>query len=130
MATIVIVEDNPDNMKLFRAVLLRAGHRIVEFTSGVGLVDGLAGIKPDVVLLDIQLPDRDGMAVLGDLRLRFGASLMVVALTAHVLPADQTGVMTAGFDGFIAKPIQVSEFASQVAALIDAGRGRRPDTIL
>lgn len=130
MATIVIVEDNPDNMKLFRAVLLRAGHRIVEFTSGVGLVDGLAGIKPDVVLLDIQLPDRDGMAVLGDLRLRFGASLMVVALTAHVLLADQTGVMTAGFDGFIAKPIQVSEFASQVAALIDAGRGRRPDTIL
>ena len=130
MATIVIVEDNPDNMKLFRAVLLRAGHRIVEFTSGVGLVDGLAGIEPDVVLLDIQLPDRDGMAVLGDLRLRFGASLMVVALTAHVLPADQTGVMTAGFDGFIAKPIQVSEFASQVAALIDAGRGRRPDTIL
>ena len=130
MATIVIVEDNPDNMKLFRAVLLRAGHRIVEFTSGVGLLDGLAGIKPDVVLLDIQLPDRDGMAVLGDLRLRFGASLMVVALTAHVLPADQTGVMTAGFDGFIAKPIQVSEFASQVAALIDAGRGRRPDTIL
>ena len=130
MATIVIVEDNPDNMKLFRAVLLRAGHRIVEFTSGVGLVDGLAGIKPDVVLLDIQLPDRDGMAVLGDLRLRFGASLMVVALTAHVLPADQTGVMAAGFDGFIAKPIQVSEFASQVAALIDAGRGRRPDTIL
>ena len=130
MATIVIVEDNPDNMKLFRAVLLRAGHRIVEFTSGVGLVDGLAGIKPDVVLLDIQLPDRDGMAVLGDLRLRFGASLMVVALTAHVLPADQTGVMAAGFDGFVAKPIQVSEFASQVAALIDAGRGRRPDTIL
>ncbi len=130
MATIVIVEDNPDNMKLFRAVLLRAGHRIVEFTSGVGLLDGLAGIKPDVVLLDIQLPDRDGMAVLGDLRLRFGASLMVVALTAHVLLADQTGVMTAGFDGFIAKPIQVSEFASQVAALIDAGRGRRPDTIL
>ncbi len=130
MATIVIVEDNPDNMKLFRAVLRRAGHRIVEFTSGIGLVDGLAGIEPDVVLLDIQLPDRDGMAVLGDLRLGFGASLMVVALTAHVLPADQTGVMTAGFNGFIAKPIQVNEFASQVAALIDAGRGRRGDTIL
>ncbi len=68
MATVVIVEDNPDNMKLFRAVLSRAGHRLIEFTSGVGLADSLAGVEPDVVLLDIQLPDRDGLAVLGDLR--------------------------------------------------------------
>lgn len=130
MATVVIVEDNPDNMKLFRAVLQRAGHRVVEFTSGVGLADGLAGIAADLVLLDIQLPDRDGMAVLGDLRRRYGTGLIVVALTAHVLPADQVGVMAAGFDGFLAKPIQVSEFPSQVAALMATGRGRGKTTIL
>ena len=127
MATVVIVEDNPDNMKLFRAVLQRAGHQVVEFTSGVGLVDGLTGIEPGVVLLDIQLPDRDGMAILGDLRQRFGAGLIVVALTAHVLPADQAGVMAAGFDGFIGKPIQVSEFPRQVADAIAAGRLRDED---
>ena len=130
MATVVIVEDNPDNMKLFRAVLQRAGHRVVEFTSGVGLADGLAGIAADLVLLDIQLPDRDGMAVLGDLRRRYGTGLIVVALTAHVLPADQVGVMAAGFDGFLAKPIQVSEFPSQVAALMATGRGPGKTTIL
>ncbi len=128
MATVVIVEDNPDNMKLFRAVLQRAGHRLIEFTSGVGVADGLAGVEPDVVLLDIQLPDRDGMAVLGDLRERFGTGLVVVALTAHVLPADQLEVRAAGFDGFIAKPIQVSEFAHLVAEAIAAGR-RRDDGI-
>ena len=128
MATIVIVEDNPDNMKLFRAVLQRAGHRVLEFTSGVGLVDGLAGIEPDLMLLDIQLPDRDGIAVLGDLRRRFGPRLVVVALTAHGL-LDQGGIGEAGFDGFIAKPIQVSEFPRQVADAIAAGRARNDANI-
>jgi two-component system cell cycle response regulator DivK len=129
MATVVIVEDNPDNMKLFRAVLQRAGHQLIEFTSGVGLADGLAGVLPDVVLLDIQLPDRDGLAVLGDLRARYGRGLVVVALTAHVLPVDQLDIQAAGFDGFIAKPIQVSEFAHQVSEAIAAGR-RRDDGII
>lgn len=127
MATIVIVEDNPDNMKLFRAVLHRAGHRVVEFTSGVGLVEGLAGIEPDLVLLDIQLPDRDGLAVLADLRERFGAHLVIVALTAHVLQADRGEIGLSGFDGFLGKPIQVNEFPRQVAEAMAKGRpGNNP----
>ncbi len=130
MATIVIVEDNPDNMKLFRAVLQRAGHRVVEFTTGVGLVDGLAGVEPDLVLLDIQLPDRDGMAVLADLRQHFGGRLVIVALTAHVLLTDPADIGMAGFDGFLAKPIQVNEFPRQVAEAIAKRRPGNNSAIL
>jgi len=122
MATIVVVEDNPDNMKLFRAVLRRSGHEVREFATGVGLAATLAGAKPDLVLLDIQLPDLDGYEVLGELRAAFGPELRVVALTAHSLASDRDRVELAGFDGFITKPIDVTEFPHQVARAVAGER--------
>jgi CheY-like chemotaxis protein len=115
MATIVVVEDNPDSMKLFRAVLKRGGHQVREVTTGVGVADLVAegGALPDLVLLDIQLPDRDGFAVLGELRDRW-PGLRVVALTANAMDADRIRVQEAGFDGLITKPIDVLRFPSQV----------------
>jgi CheY-like chemotaxis protein len=118
MATIVVVEDNPDSMKLFRALLRRHGHAVVELARGAGLVDTVRRSAPDLVLLDIQLPDRDGFALLAELRAAFGRALRVVALTANALPDDRDQAISAGFDGFITKPIDVHQFPSQVDAAI------------
>jgi two-component system cell cycle response regulator DivK len=122
MAAIVVVEDNPDNMKLFRAVLRRGGHGVKEFVTGVGLADALAESRPDLVLLDIQLPDLDGYQVLEELRAKWGADLRVVALTAHALGSDRERAREAGFDGFITKPIDVTEFPHQVARAVAGER--------
>lgn len=123
MATIVVVEDNPDSMKLFRAVLKRGGHQVREVTSGIGVADlvALGGTLPDLVLLDIQLPDRDGFAVLGELRERW-PDLRVVALTANAMDTDRVRVREAGFDGLITKPIDVLRFPGQVEQAVAGER--------
>lgn len=121
MATIVVVEDNPDNQKLFRAVLVRAGHQVIELQTGVGVVAALAGLELDLVLLDIQLPDRDGYQVLADLRAARGPTLRVVALTAHGMQIDRDRALAGGFDGFISKPIDIRSFPGQVASAIAGG---------
>jgi DNA-binding response OmpR family regulator len=123
VATIVVVEDNPDSMKLFRALLKRAGHTVREHSTGVGLADQLAAdaALPDLVLLDIQLPDRDGFEVLTELRRRWEA-LKVVALTANATTDDRIRVADAGFDGLITKPIDVVRFPGQVAKAVAGER--------
>jgi len=115
MAKILVVEDTPDNMRLFRTILRRQGHDVVELPSGERLLEVAHEAKPDLVLLDIQLPGRDGYQLLADLRGSESESLKIVALTAHAYEADQSRAMAAGFDGYITKPIDVREFPGQVA---------------
>lgn len=124
MATIAVVEDTLDNMKLFRAVLRKQGHQVAEFSTGLDLVGGLErlGELPDLVLLDIQLPDRDGFEVLTDLRSRWPDGLRVVALTAFAMPAERQQVWLAGFDGLITKPIDIGRFPGQIQAAIAGHR--------
>ncbi len=117
MATIAIVDDNPDNLKLVRAVLTRSGHRVAEFPTGVGFAIHAATDPPDLVLLDLELPDLDGFGVLAELR-RLPHRLRVVALTAHASPEDQALATRAGFDAFISKPIDISTFPGQIGRLL------------
>src|SRR5262249_32425361 len=114
MAKILVVEDTPDNMRLFRTILGRRGHEVVELPSGERLLEVAREAKPDLVLLDIQLPGRDGYQLLADLRESESAPVKVVALTAHAYEADRTRAIDAGFDGYITKPIDVREFSQQV----------------
>ena len=118
MAKLVIVEDNPDNMKLFRALLTRQGHELVELGSGEGLVETVSAEQPDLILLDIQLPGRDGYALVAELRAVFGEDVRVLALTAHAHGSDRDRALEAGFDEFITKPIDVRRFPEQIAAAI------------
>jgi two-component system cell cycle response regulator DivK len=126
MASIVVVEDNPDSMKLFRALLARSGHTVAGLSNGTGLVDLVRERQPAVVLLDIQLPDRDGYQLLQDLRAAFGPDLFVVALTAHALQRDRETAFAAGFDGFITKPIDIKSFPAQVSQAIARERWTDP----
>lgn len=119
MARILVVEDTPDNMKLFRALLVRAGHEVVERTSGADLVEVVRREEPALVLLDIQLPERDGYELLGDLREAFGDALRVVALTAHAMASDRARAQAAGFDAFITKPIDIRRFPEEIRAVLE-----------
>lgn len=117
MATIVVVEDQPDNLKLITALLTMKGHRVIGLGSGERLVATLLAERPapELVLLDIQLPGRDGYEVLGDVkRISGDHPWKVVALTAHAMPGDREKTLAAGFDGYIAKPIDVRSFPDEV----------------
>lgn len=124
MATVAVVEDNPDNMKLFRAALRKRGHEVIEFVTGVDLVTAIERLPtvPALILLDLQLPDRDGFEVLADLRARWPSGLRIVALTAFAMESDRLRVRRAGFDGMITKPIEIHRFADQVAGAIAGER--------
>ncbi len=105
MKKIVLVEDNPDNRLLFRT-LLQDLYEVAEYESGVSAWESLRQEKPDLVLLDISLPDMDGLEVAR--RIRADASLKglpVIALTAHAMSGDRERFLDAGFDDYITKPL-------------------------
>jgi CheY-like chemotaxis protein len=119
VAKILIVEDNPDNMKLFRAVLGIRGHQTVGLAGGEALLETMRAEAPQLVLLDIQLPGEDGFQLLARLRDALEDVLPpVVALTAHAMSGDEEKALAAGFTGYLTKPIDVGTFASTVEAFI------------
>lgn len=121
MARILIVEDNPDNMKLFRAILTLKGHQVTALQSGEGLLESLAMNPPDLVLMDIQLPGRDGFELLTEIRASAFAGTRVVALTAHAMSGDREKARSAGFDEYITKPIDITTFPDLVAKALAQG---------
>lgn len=114
MARILIVEDSADNMKLCSAVLSLTGHQITGLPSGDGLLDAIRESDPELVLMDIQLPGKDGFALLREIRASPFARLRVLALTAHAMAGDREKALEAGFDGYITKPLEVRSFPAQV----------------
>ena len=122
MATIVIVEDSPDNMKLFRTLLSLKGHEVVPLAGGERLPEALDAHRPDLVLMDIQLPGKDGFALLSEIRRSAHAGRRVIALTAHAMTGDRERALGAGFDGYITKPIDIRTFPDEVNAAL----GRAP----
>jgi CheY-like chemotaxis protein len=119
VARILIVEDSSDNMTLFQAVLRLAGHEVTGLPDGTDLLQTLQATPPDLVLLDIQLPGRDGFALLQEIRANRGLRhLPVVALTAHAMAGDEDHALELGFSGYITKPILVREFAREVEGFL------------
>lgn len=114
MAKILIVEDSPDNMKLFRTLLTLKGHEVSGLPGGEELFATLGGGRPDLVLMDIQMPGKDGFALLAEIRASEFRDLRVIALTAHAMSGDREKAMSAGFDGYITKPIDIRLFPEQV----------------
>jgi two-component system, cell cycle response regulator DivK len=123
--TILIVEDNAKNMKLLRDLLRHHGHTTLEAETGEAGVALALRERPDLVLMDIQLPDIDGATVLA--RIRADASLdamPVLAVSASVMPDEQQRVVRSGFDGFIAKPISLKPFLAAVQRALTEGRAQ------
>ncbi|HKT60640.1 MAG TPA: response regulator [Gemmatimonadales bacterium] len=118
MSKILIVEDSPDNMKLFRALLTLRGHEVVGLSGGDGMLETIAREQPALVLMDIQLPGKDGFTLLSEIRGSPHAGLRVLALTAHAMRGDRERALEAGFDGYITKPIDIRGFPEQVQQAI------------
>ena len=112
---VLVVEDNEKNMKLFRDVLQASGYRLLEATSAERALELAVEHEPNLVLMDIQLPDGDGVEALGRLRANERtASIPVLALTAQAMHGDRERFLDAGFDGYISKPVNVVEFVKTV----------------
>ena len=114
---VVIVEDNPDNMKLCRTVLASRGHLVTGLPGGASLVDVVREVAPDAILLDIQLPGEDGFALLSRLKDSGLRLPPVIALTAHAMSGDRERALGAGFDAYLTKPIDVATFAQTIEEL-------------
>lgn len=114
VAKILVVEDSPDNMKLFRTLLTLKGHEVTGLSGGDELLDTIARIAPELVLMDIQLPGKDGFTLLSEIRQSPYGELRVLALTAHAMSGDRERAMQAGFDGYITKPIDIRAFPELV----------------
>ena len=100
MPKILIVEDSPDNMKLFGTLLTLKGHAVIGLSGGEGLLEAVERDGPDLVLMDIQLPGKDGFALLREIRGSPFGSVRVIALTAHAMTGDRERALQAGFDGY------------------------------
>jgi CheY-like chemotaxis protein len=127
---ILIVEDNAVNLELVRDLLSVSGYRTLEATSAAEATALAAAHHPDLVLMDVRLPDQDGAAALGRLRAEPGLeSLPVVALTAFAMPGDRERLLAAGFDGYLSKPIEVRAFLEQVRRFCRRSSGREADQV-
>jgi CheY-like chemotaxis protein len=115
VSRILVVEDSPDNMKLFRTLLRLKGHEVTELWSGEGLLEAIQASNPELVLMDIQLPGKDGFALLKEIRHSPHRGRRVIALTAHAMSGDRERALQAGFDGYITKPIDIRQFPEQIA---------------
>jgi two-component system cell cycle response regulator DivK len=121
-AQILVVEDNEKNMKLFCDVLQATGYRTLEATTGGEAVALAAEHSPDLVLMDIQLPDIGGVEALGRLRAdERTASVPVVALTAQAMDGDRERFLAAGFDGYLSKPVNIADLIATVKHYCEGG---------
>jgi CheY-like chemotaxis protein len=120
VATILLVEDTPANRALATKLLRAAGHEVLSADTAA---DGIALARdrlPDLVLMDLGLPDMDGWQALSELRADQGAvaKLRIVAFTAHAMVGDRDRAIAAGFDEYLSKPIDFATFADTVRGLL------------
>ena len=112
---VLIVEDNEKNMKLVRDVLQATGYSTLEATTGEEAVELALSQAPALVLMDVQLPGIDGVEALEKMRQNEStASIPVLALTAQAMSGDRERFLEAGFDGYLAKPVDVRELIEAV----------------
>ena len=123
-ALVLIVEDNPRNLKLVRDLLDYAGYRTLGVSNAEDGIELARAHRPDLVLMDVQLPGMDGVEALSRLRAEpGGGEIPIVALTAFAMKDDRERFLAAGFDAYIEKPLNVREFPEQVSAILGRHHG-------
>ncbi len=119
VARILVVDDNEMNLEMVGFLLKQVGMEVAVAHDGHSALEQVERFDPDLVLMDIQLPGFDGMAVTQRLRRTpRGRPLAIVAFTAYAMMGDKERFLAVGCDGYIAKPIQVATFADEVRALL------------
>src|SRR5437762_7025045 len=123
MSLILIVEDNDKNLKLVRDVLQVKGYTTLEAGTAEEGIKLAGEHKPDLILMDIQLPGMNGIDALGVLRAdATTAAIPVIAVTASVMQQDRKLITDAGFDGYVGKPINLKEFLDAVRGALEGSK--------
>ena len=120
MRKILVAEDNPVGRELVREILEAEGYDVIEACDGREALEKILSTEPDLVLLDIQMPELDGFEVLRELRQH--PRLLrrpIVALTAYAMDGDAERALAAGFDAYATKPIDVAKLSSQIRQWLD-----------
>lgn len=121
MRDILVVDDNAINRQLAVYLLKKGGYNVFEADSGKQAFEFLTNHSPDVILLDIQLPEIDGIEVLRRIRENVVTREMkVIALTAYTMRGDKERFEAAGFDGYLPKPIEPKTFANQILEIYNS----------
>jgi CheY-like chemotaxis protein len=123
MRTLLIADDNRLSRELVRDVLTSPDCRVVEAANGQEVIDRLDAANPDLVLLDLEMPVKDGFAALAEIRNhpRF-SDLPVIAVTAKAMLLDRDRILAAGFDAYVTKPIDIAKLRQRVDALLRSSR--------
>ena len=119
--TILIVDDNPANLKLARVILAAEGYEVRVAVDAEEALALLADFRPRLILMDLQLPRMDGLTLTR--RLKADAAtrdITILALTAYAMKGDEEKALQAGCDGYITKPIDTRKLPGQVAALLQS----------
>jgi two-component system cell cycle response regulator DivK len=122
MKTVLIADDDQASRELLRDALEASGFRLLEASDGREELNKIRTESPDLVLLDIQMPLLDGFAVLRKARdLDPASSARFIALTAFAMESDRLRIEKAGFDGYVAKPISISDVREQINRMLSDG---------
>ncbi len=117
--TVLHIEDNADNRMLVRRLLQADGYEVLEAENAHQALEALKAIIPDIILLDINMPDMDGYTLTNKIKATPAFhNIPIVAITANVMRGDREKVFKAGCDGYIEKPIDVDRFSEQVFAFL------------
>jgi two-component system cell cycle response regulator DivK len=124
MAKILIVEDNEKNRRLLNLVLSAKGNIMFEAGNGKEAVEKAREIIPDLIIMDIQLPEMDGLeatrVIKGD---KYTAGIKVLVLTAYAMKGDPERILQAGSDAYLSKPVNIDEMLSTIDTLLSGRRG-------
>ena len=118
MFRILYVEDNPQNMRLVRKILVAAGYDVIEATNGLSGIAMAEQEKPDLILMDVNLPDINGLEATTRLKASPHAAIPIIALTANAMHGDRENCLAAGCDGYLAKPVMKNELLNTVALFL------------
>jgi len=122
MATILIVEDNPANLKLATLLLRNDGHAVLQAEDGAAAIDAARNQRPDLVLMDVQMAGMDGLTAAGILkRDPATAAIPIIALTAFAMRGDEEKILATGCDGYIAKPFHYPDLLAKVNEVLGGG---------
>ena len=120
-STILVIEDNQQNMYLTTFILEKCGHKVIQAWDGRQGIDAALQSNPDLILLDIQLPEMDGYAVAETLKGNpQTAQVPIVAVTSYAMAGDRERILAAGCNGYIEKPINPETFMSQLLKYLKA----------
>lgn len=119
MKTALVIEDNADNMELISVILEKSGYKVIKAVTGQQGFDMAIESRPDFIILDIQLPDMNGLDVLKMIRdSEINDDMHVIAMTSFAMAGDREKVIASGCTGYIEKPIDPAKVIDQIRKII------------